>query len=237
MLGKGQDCRRPHGKKIGCTSPPRQAMVTAVRGKFLVLEGIDGSGTTTQLDRAVAYVSSLGHPAVATREPSAGPIGRLLREALLGRLGMPNGAGMDGRSMALLFAADRVDHLQREVEPHLAAGTTVISDRYLLSSLAYQAEEAERDWVLGLARGILRPDLTLLLDLPIDVAAKRREAAGRPLERYDADSYLAKVSANYRALACQDSSVVVLNGAMSKDEVADAMCLAISPLFAPAGRA
>ena len=212
-------------------------MVTAVRGKFLVLEGIDGSGTTTQLDRAVAYVSSLGHPAVATREPSAGPIGRLLREALLGRLGMPNGAGMDGRSMALLFAADRVDHLQREVEPHLAAGTTVISDRYLLSSLAYQAEEAERDWVLGLARGILRPDLTLLLDLPIDVAAKRREAAGRPLERYDADSYLAKVSANYRALACQDSSVVVLNGAMSKDEVADAMCLAISPLFAPAGRA
>ena len=202
-------------------------MVTAVRGKFLVLEGIDGSGTTTQLDRAVAYVSSLGHPAVATREPSAGPIGRLLREALLGRLGMRDGAGMDGRSMALLFAADRIDHLQREVEPHLASGTTVISDRYLLSSLAYQAEEAERDWVLGLARGIL----------PIAVAAKRREAAGRPVERYDADSYLAKVSANYLALAKQEASVVILDGAASKDEVTAAMCRAIAPLFAPAGRA
>jgi dTMP kinase len=212
-------------------------MLTSVRGKFLVLEGIDGSGTTTQLDRAVAFVESLGHSAVATREPSTGPIGRLLREALLGRLGMPDGTRIDGRSMALLFAADRIDHLQREIEPQLAAGTSVISDRYLLSSLAYQAEEAERTWVLGLAHGILRPDLTLLLDLPIDVAAKRREAAGRPIERYDADSYLAKVAANYRALASQDPSVIILNGAATKDDVTTAMCQALAPLFAPTVRA
>ena len=211
-------------------------MVTRVRGRFLVLEGIDGSGTTTQLDRAVVYVSSLGFPALATREPSTGPIGRLLREALLGRLGMPEGASVDGRTMALLFAADRIDHLQREVEPHLASGTTVISDRYLLSSLAYQAEEAEREWVLGLARGILRPDLTLFLDLRVEIAAQRRAAAGRPVERYDADSYLAKVSANYRSLARQDPSVLTLDGAASKDEVTAAMCRAIAPLFASAGR-
>jgi len=139
--------------------------------------------------------------------------------------------------MALLFAADRIDHLQREIEPQLAAGKTVISDRYLLSSLAYQAEEAERDWVLGLARGVLHPDLTLLLDLPIDVAAKRRQAAGRPIERYDADSYLAKVAGNYRALAAQDPSVVILDGAATVDDVTQAMCLAIAPLFAPSARA
>jgi dTMP kinase len=211
-------------------------MLFGVRGRFLVLEGIDGSGTTTQLDRAVAYVRSLGYPAAATREPSVGPIGRLLREALLGRLGLPDGAGMDGRTMALLFAADRIDHLQREIEPQLVSGTTVISDRYLLSSLAYQAEEAEREWVLGLARGILRPDLTILLDLPVEVAARRREAAGRPVERYDADSYLARVSANYRALARQDPSVVILDGAATKDEVGAAMCRAIAPLFAPTPR-
>lgn len=210
--------------------------MTSVRGRFLVLEGIDGSGTTTQLDRAVAYITSLGFPALATREPSSGPIGRLLREVLLGRWAMPEGTGMDGRTMALLFAADRMDHLQREVEPHLALGTTVISDRYLLSSLAYQAEEAEREWVLGLARGILRPDLTLLLDLPVEVAAQRRAAAGRPVERYDADSYLAKVSANYRALARQDPAVLTLDGDATKDEVTAAMCRAIAPLFASAGR-
>ncbi len=220
-------------KKIGCKSHPWQAILLCVRGKFLVLEGIDGFGTTTQLDRAVAYVGGLGRPAAATREPSSGPIGRLLREALLGKHRMADGAAMDGRSMALLFAADRIDHLKREIEPYLAAGTTVISDRYLLSSLAYQAEEADRDWVLRLARGILRPDLTILLDLPIEIAAKRREAAGRPVERYDADSYLAKVAANYRDLACQDPSVVTLDGAASKDEVTAAMCRAIAPLFEP----
>jgi dTMP kinase len=203
-----------------------------VRGKFIVLEGIDGSGTTTQLERAVEYITSTGHPAVATREPSAGPVGLLLREALLGRLPLPDGAKLDGRTMALLFAADRVDHLQREIEPHLATGVTVVSDRYLLSSLAYQAEEADRAWVAGLARGVPSPDLTLLLDLPVEVAARRREAAGRPIERYDADSYLAKVAANYRELARIDASVVILDAAQGKEAVTAAMCRALARLFA-----
>jgi dTMP kinase len=202
------------------------------RGKFIVLEGIDGSGTTTQLDRLVAFVKSLGFPAVPTQEPSRGPIGQLLREALLGRLLMSDGSRMEGRTMALLFAADRRDHLQREVEPQLATGATVISDRYLMSSLAYQAEEADRDWVTQLARGVPSPDLTILLDLPIEIAAKRREAAGRPVERYDADSYLAKVARNYRELAKQDPSALILDGSQSKDEVMQAICRAIAPLFA-----
>ncbi len=82
-----------------------------MRGKLIVLEGIDGSGTTTQLERAVAFIESLGHPAVATREPSTGPVGLLLRQALLGTLQMPDGRKLDGRTMALLFAADRIDHV------------------------------------------------------------------------------------------------------------------------------
>lgn len=207
-------------------------MMELRRGRFIVLEGIDGSGTTTQLDRAVSFVQSLGFPAVATQEPSRGPIGRLLREALLGKLTMPDGTRMEGRTMALLFAADRRDHLQREIEPSLAAGTTVISDRYLMSSLAYQAEEADRDWVAQLARGVTQPDLTVLLDLPIEEAARRRAAAGRPVERYDADSYLAKVASNYRALAKQDPSAIVLDGGASKDEVTAALCRALAAVFA-----
>lgn len=203
-----------------------------MRGKLIVLEGIDGAGTTTQLGAVVAFLGSLGQRAVATREPSQGPIGRLLREALLGRLHMPDGSTMDGRTMALLFAADRVDHLQREIEPHLSQGISVVSDRYLLSSLAYQAEETDRAWVAGLARGVLAPDITLLLDVPVVVAARRREAAGRPVERYDADSYLAKVAANYRELARGNASVVVLDGSGTVDEVTAAVCQAIAPLFA-----
>ncbi len=204
----------------------------AMRGRFVVLEGIDGSGTTTQLDRATAFVKSLGLPVLATREPSQGPIGLLLRQALLGKLNLPDGSRMDGAAMALLFAADRRDHLQREIEPQLAAGSSVISDRYLLSSLAYQAEEADRDWVAVLARGVPRPDLTVLLDVPVEVAAQRRRAAGRVVERYDADTYLAKVAENYRQLAKKDPTVVVLDGALAKDQVTEALCRVLAPLFA-----
>lgn len=207
-----------------------------MRGKLIVLEGIDGAGTTTQLTAAVAFLGSLGQQAVATREPSQGPIGRLLREALLGGHLVPDGSRMDGRTMALLFAADRVDHLQREIEPHLARGTSVVSDRYLLSSLAYQAEEADRAWVASLARGVPAPDLTLLIDVPVAVAAGRRAAAGRPVERYDADSYLARVAANYRELARGDARVAVVDGTGSVHEVTALVCRAIAPLFASNGK-
>jgi dTMP kinase len=193
------------------------------RPLFLVLEGIDGAGTTTQTERLVAHLARLGRPAHATREPSSGPIGRLLREMLAGDHAPAPGQRVAGSTMALLFAADRRDHLQREIEPALAAGRDVVSDRYLLSSLAYQAEEADRLWVSQLARDVRRPDLTVLLDLPIELAALRRQRAGRPIERYDADSYLAKVARNYRDLAAQDEAVVLLDGSASVDQVAAAV--------------
>jgi dTMP kinase len=169
---------------------------------------------------------------VATREPSGGPIGRLLREILLGHHRIPQGAAMDGRTMALLFAADRLDHLQREVEPLLNDGVDVVTDRYLMSSLAYQAEEADREWVANLARGVRVPDLTILLDLPIEVAAQRRALAGRPVERYDADSYLARVAENYRRLAKTDATAVTLDGSAEREQVAAAIIATVQARFA-----
>jgi dTMP kinase len=202
------------------------------RGHFIVLEGIDGSGTTTQLDRLVTRLRETGRAAHPTREPSSGPIGGLLRQILMGQHRTADGAAIDGRTMALLFAADRVDHLQREIEPHLAAGNIVVSDRYLMSSLAYQAEEAECDWVSSLARGVRRPDLTVLLDVPVAVAAGRRRTAGRPTERYDADSTQARVADNYRRLAKADDRAVILDGTGSPDEVTDAIWGLVAPRFA-----
>jgi dTMP kinase len=196
------------------------------------LEGIDGSGTTTQTERLVAHLRQQGRTAVSTREPSGGPIGRLVREVLLGQHRMPDGASVDGRTMALLFAADRLDHLQREVEPILAEGSDVVSDRYLMSSLAYQAEEADREWVALLARGVRPPDLTILLDIPVSVAAQRRLLAGRPQERYDADSYLGRVADNYRRLARATASAVILDGSASRDQVALAVVAAVQARFA-----
>jgi dTMP kinase len=205
-------------------------------GLFIALEGIDGSGTTTQLGRLAARLGSQGRRVHATREPSEGPVGRLLREILLGGHRGPDGAPVDGLAMALLFAADRRDHLRREIEPALAAGMDVITDRYLLSSLAYQSEEAARDWVEALARDLRPTDLTLLLDVPVSVAAARRHAAGRSTERYDEDGMQARVAANYRRLAAGAAAsrrpVVILDGSRPIDEVTDAIAREVASLIA-----
>jgi dTMP kinase len=206
---------------------------------FIVLEGIDGSGTTTQLERLTRYLQRIGRTAVATREPSTGPVGRLLREILLGQHRDPAGTPVDGRAMALLFAADRRDHLAREVEPALAAGTDVISDRYVLSSLAYQAVEADRIWVDRLAEGIRIPDLTLLLDTPIAIAAERRHRAGRATERYDEDRTLERVAENYRRLAASDigqGQIEVLDGSGTVEEVEEAVKAHVGRLLAGQGQ-
>jgi dTMP kinase len=186
---------------------------------FIVLEGIDGSGTTTQTDRLARHLERQGRRVHTTREPSAGPIGRLLREILLGGHRLPDGRPADGPAMALLFAADRRDHLVREIEPALAAGLDVVSDRYLLSSLAYQAEEADRTWVASLARELRTPDLTLLLDLPVPVAAERRRAAGRVEERYDADAVQERVATRYRELCAATPNARTLDARGTIDDV------------------
>jgi dTMP kinase len=202
------------------------------RALFIVLEGIDGSGTTTQLDRLARHLGSRGRSAHVTREPSTGPVGRLIREILLGGHRLSDGAPADGPAMALLFAADRRDHLRREIEPELAAGRDVVSDRYLLSSLAYQAEEADRAWVAGLARDLRAPDLTLLLDVPVPIAAARRRAAGRPDERYDADEVQERVAARYRELVMGDPRARTIDASAGVDEVAHFVASTVDALLA-----
>jgi dTMP kinase len=198
---------------------------------FIALEGIDGSGTTTQLERLARHLEARGRRVHPTREPSTGPVGRLLREILLGGHRRADGTAVDGLAMALLFAADRRDHLTREIEPALAAGADVVSDRYLLSSLAYQAQEAQRDWVAGLARDLRVPDLTLLLDVPVEVAAARRRAAGRPDERYDADEVQSRVATRYRELCAVTPGAHVLDATGTVTEVAALVATAVDRLL------
>src|SRR5579864_7294663 len=110
----------------------------AKRGLFIVLEGLDGAGTTTQLVRLAERLRRAGERVVATAEPTDGPIGALIRQALRRRLVHRDGRALTDESLALLFAADRVDHVAGEIEPALARGQHVLCDRYVLSSLAYQ---------------------------------------------------------------------------------------------------
>ncbi len=190
--------------------------------RLIVLEGLDGAGTTTQARRLVEHLRRRGQRAHGTREPSDGPIGRLLREMLVGHHAVADGP-IRQSTFGLLFAADRMDHLQREVEPQLAAGVTVISDRWYHSSLAYQGTGADRDWIATLNARARRPDLTLFLQVRPEVAAQRRVAAGRVQELFEDLAMQQDVDAGYQAtiaeLGALGERIEVIDGELPMDAV------------------
>jgi dTMP kinase len=171
------------------------------RGKLIVLEGIDGSGTTTQGNLLVSALEREGRRALFTHEPSKGPFGQQLRQLLSGDAADPSRAW---DCMALLFAADRLDHVAREIEPALTSGVTVVCDRYDLSSLAYQsatspAGEAALPWLRAVNARAPRPDLTLVLDIDADLAEGRRALRGGPPELYEKHDLQRRLAGIYAA--------------------------------------
>jgi len=187
-------------------------------GRFIVLEGIDGSGTTTQAARLAASLRAAGHPVVSTREPSDGPLGVVLRQALTRRL-----VGLSDRALALLFAADRLDHLASVVEPALAEGKVVVSDRYVLSSLAYQGMRLPLSWVETLNAAARPADLTLYLDVDPRTAARRRQGRGGTEELFDAEEVQRAVARAYGRVVrkhARAQRVARVDGRAAPDEVA-----------------
>jgi dTMP kinase len=157
------------------------------RGAFIVLEGIDGSGTTTHARLLVAALRRGGLHVELTCEPSRGPVGLLLRQ-LLGAADDKPRAGWS--TLALLFAADRSHHVEATILPALRSGCWVVSDRYVLSSLVYQSTDAGVDetalpWVVALNSRVPRPDLTVVLDVTPRVAEQRRRLRATVREIFD----------------------------------------------------
>lgn len=205
------------------SSPPR----------FIALEGIDGSGTTTQAAALTAWLTARGHRVHRTREPSSGEIGRLVRSRLAAA-----GDPLEPRALALLFAADRLDHVHREISPALARGEVVLSDRYLLSSLAYQSLDAPLPWVVQINAQAPRADLNLLVDLPVEVAVARvakrldaDEAATR--EIFDVPETQRHLAEAYRRLAARDDvgPVSIIDG----DAPLEAVTTALTEVLAARG--
>jgi len=179
----------------------------ATKGRLVVLEGIDGAGTTTHVARLAERLRSLRVPVRATREPSDGPVGTLVRQVLTGRLVVPGGRAPGWVTMALLFAADRMDHVESEIEPFLAEGGVVISDRYDASSLAYQSVSSGSqakdavEWIRTLNQYVRRPDLTIVLDVSPETAAERRLFRAEAAQLYDQNEVQRALAAFYRDLA------------------------------------
>jgi dTMP kinase len=191
----------PMSLRGGPISEPRR-----YPGAFIVVEGIDGCGSTTHAKRLAKTLRADGCDVRLTCEPTTGPIGALIRQVLQKRLFVPDDAGPRAfawSTMALLFAADRLDHLDSMIVPALRDGATVISDRYDLSSLAYQSVTApagERvvPWIREVNACALRPDLTIVIDVNAETAEQRRGRRGANEEIFEARELQMKLAAVYR---------------------------------------
>ena len=185
------------------------------KGLLIALEGVDGSGTTSQRELVAAALREQGFTVHTTAEPSTGPIGKLLREILSGE------TKTSPETVALLFAADRLDHLKREIVPALEQGHIVLTDRYIHSSVAYQSLAMDKDWIISLNREAKLPDLAILVKVSVEVAAKRRQERGGPEELFDAIEAQRKIATAYDSAFEQENlgPTVTIDGEANMETV------------------
>ena len=201
-----------------------------IRGKFIVLEGLDGAGTTTQAHLLQKYFEQQNWPVITTSEPTQGPVGLILRLLLTKRLSLnpnkkaPNTEVLTNSSIALLFAADRIDHLQQTILPKLNEGIIVICDRYYYSNYAYQMNKKRTnfDWLQTINQQCLIPDLTIFLKTSLAVCTKRRNKNRWYQELYEKTEILEQVSENYEyifELLKSTTSIETIDGTPSETVV------------------
>ncbi len=214
------------------------ADLPGVQGYFIVLEGTDGSGLSTQAPLLRDALLHAGRAAYVTKEPSEGPAGAIIRLALTRRLGYapfsshtadegPAAAAWEPLGddvLALLYAADRLDHLRQVITPRLAHGVDVVCDRYRLSSLAYQALTADPDWVAALNSKARPPDLTVFLDVAPEVSRERMARRQGGVELYEQDRTIRRIRENYLRLIAAGraagENIAVVDGEGPIDAVA-----------------
>ena len=201
-------------------------------GRFISLEGIDGAGKSAQIDRLADWLRSTGHSVATCRDPGSTPTGNAVREILLDRHDLHLAATAE----MFLYMAARAQLVDEIVEPALARGEWVVSDRYLLSNIVYQGHAAGLDpetiRVVGrvATRGRM-PDLVLLLDVDLETSARR---LARPLDKLEnrGDDYRARLRSGYLAEAArQPDRVVTIDARVGIDEVSAAIRAAVARCF------
>ena len=181
------------------------------KGIFICIEGLDGSGKTTHAHRLVRNLQKKGFDAVYTTEPSRGEIGKFIRESVLQRK-----KRVPRVVEALLFAVDRVDHLEKDVKPALDEGKIVVSDRCVYSSLAYQgAAGLDLKWIEEINRMALPPDLAIYIDVPPEVVVKRIRRKKSVMERLETQRRVREVYMKF----VENGKLVPVDGDRKKSEV------------------
>lgn len=210
------------------------------RGKFITFEGGEGTGKSTQAAMLAQRLQALGLAVVRTREPGGSPGAEIIRHVLLSGAAKPLGADAE----AILFAAARDDHVKYAIEPALAAGKWVVCDRFADSTRVYQGALGQVDerLIKSLERisiGNLSPDLTLILDLPVDKGLQRRarrrgDAAPDRFEAEDVEFHQ-KLRQAYLALAAHEPQrCVVIEASGAKKKIAEQIWAAVNSRLHPA---
>lgn len=191
-------------------------------GFFLVLEGVEGAGKTTQARLLTGWLEDEGVPFRLAREPGGTPVGEAIREVLLAR----RDGGMPAESELLLILAARAAYVRDVVRPALEAGLVMVSDRFELSTFAYQGGGRGLDLdrvrrMNAFATGGLEPDLTLVFDLPVEEGRARQEGDGKVLDRIEGEgrAFLERVAEAYRRLGAGEPGAVVVDASPSAEEV------------------
>jgi dTMP kinase len=208
------------------------------RGRFISFEGPDGAGKTTQLRLLAARLEAAGHRVVCTREPGGTPLGEQLRTLILPRDDTTN----DPVAELLLLNAARAQLVAQVIRPALASGAIVLADRYADATLAYQGygrggDLAELRTIIAIATRGLRPDRTILLDLPIDASLKRLTTRGADnfFDRMGPE-FRRRVRAGFLALAAAEPQRwVVVDGTQSVEAVAERVWESVKPLVQTSG--
>ncbi len=203
------------------------------RGGFVTFEGIDGSGKSTQIQNISKRLKAQDLKIYTTFEPTDGHVGSLIRQMLSGTI------AIDQRTIASLFAADRTDHLTNQkngIKKKVDNGELVLCDRYYFSSYAYHAQYIDMEWIIhtnSLNAEILKPDLTIFIDVDPDVCIERIKQSRSQFEMYEKIDVMKKVRANYfkafDKLKDQEK-VVVVDGNTNLQEVEEAILNEINKL-------
>jgi dTMP kinase len=204
------------------------------KGHFITFEGIDGSGKSTQIHLLRKHIEEMGASCYETAEPSTGPIGSLLRQFLSKRI------KAEEATLATLFAADRLDHLQNETDgicQKLQNGTHVICDRYVLSNYAYQGVRVSLDWVMQLnsaALKILHPDCHIFIDVTPDTALERMAKGRFHTDLFETKERLTEVRSCYLTVIEQlkeRETILIINGNQSVEKISEEIWQKVAYLF------
>ncbi|WP_428331012.1 dTMP kinase [Mucilaginibacter sp.] len=201
---------------------------------FIAFEGIDGSGKSTQVKLLKEKLEAAGLKVYTTCEPTDSPMGKMIRDVFNHRM------EADHRTIAALFVADRLDHLLNKTNgilKMLADGYTVITDRYYLSSYAYQSPYMDLDWVIkanSLSADLLRPDLNIYIDITPEVSIDRLNKGRTSIELYETLENLQNVSTKYAEiieLLKNEEKILIIDGNRSVEDIAADIWINIQKQF------